>query len=76
METVTTPELKTTTKTMDELNKEFGHLCAQAGQAQFEMKVLENKLFDLNKKIHSVNLEALSLKTAQDAQKGTAHGVA
>lgn len=73
MEAVKAPEIKTTTKTLEELSAEYSHLCAQAGELQFKAKVIEHNLFELNKKISEVNQSAIALKTAQEAQKETAN---
>lgn len=48
--------------TMEDLNKEFSHACAQLGEAHFKMKVLEVQETELLNKISEINKKAYALK--------------
>lgn len=54
----------TAPKTMEELNKQFSQLCAEAGQLQFEIALKQNHLQQINAKINEVNGEAFKLRQA------------
>lgn len=57
--------------TIDELNQQFSHLCAKAGQLQFEIKVKEHQLAQVNQQISEVNQKALALS---EQKKEVANG--
>jgi predicted nuclease with TOPRIM domain len=56
-------------RTTVEVQKEYAQHCAQAGETQYRIKVLEGQLFQLNQKISELNTEAEKLKESQDGQK-------
>jgi hypothetical protein len=43
---------------LEEINKEYGQLCAQAGQLQYTITINNRSLEDLNKQILAINTEA------------------
>ena len=59
-----------TPKTQEQLTHDYNDLCARVGEKQFNMKVLEAEIQDLNRKIQAVKLEyAQQLKKLEDETK-------
>lgn len=56
-------------KTAEELDQEFGRLCAQAGQLQFQIKILGNQLNSINQRMVDSSKKYQALKEAEASLK-------
>jgi hypothetical protein len=56
-------------RSIEEVQKEYSQFCAQAGENQYKIKVLEQTMHALNQRINDLNVEAEQLaKEKQDGQ--------
>ena len=61
-------ESKKPAKTLDELHKEYGNLCMQAGHIQYQIDILKKDLEVLNQTRKDINFEAAALKAKADEE--------
>lgn len=54
---------------MDEIQKEYDGLCAEAGKCHYQIKVFERNLQNITDKIYAVNLEAAKRRTLNAQQE-------
>lgn len=50
--------VKTNTRTMEEINKEYAELISKVGQSQYLVYIYERETAELNKRLKEVNEEA------------------
>jgi len=62
-------EAKTTTRTIEEVQKDYGVLCAQAGQLQYQLFVFEKDLEIINGKLRELNFEAAAINGKKAEEK-------
>lgn len=55
-------------RSLDDINKEYTALCAQAGQKQYQIKCFQEDLDALNRALRAVNEEAVKSKSYEQAQ--------
>lgn len=55
-------------RTLGQIQAEFTKVCAQAGQAQYQIQILQGDLNNYNKLIRELNIEASQLKSKLDAE--------
>lgn len=48
----------TTPRALEEIKSEYGKLCVEAGQIQYQIKIYSKNLDELNKKLETINYEA------------------
>lgn len=59
---------ETKTRTLEEIQTEFGRLCMRAGQLQYETAIRQKDLEAINKAIQSLNVEAAKLRDKTQAE--------
>jgi hypothetical protein len=52
-------------RTLDEVSKEYGQLCAKAGNIQYQIYVFTKDLALLNEELQTLNFEAAKLQAAE-----------
>lgn len=62
-------EEKAKSRTMQEIQQEYLHIAARAGEAQFQVLNIQKDLAIFNSRLAELNAEALKLKAAEDAAK-------
>lgn len=62
-------EQKKSERTLEQIQNEFGQLCARAGHVQYQISVLEKDLGILNSSIRDLNLEAAAVKGKEEPAK-------
>jgi len=55
-------------RTKEEIQKEATELFAAAGSKQFEMKVLEGQIFEINQRLSQCNIEAGKVRQQEMAE--------
>jgi len=58
---------------MPEIQTEYNNLCRNAGQVQYQLKIYQNELDALNKRLENVNREA-GARQQLDSQKAKLEG--
>ncbi len=56
-------------RSADEINKEYGNLCAQVGNAQYKIYSYTNQVAALNKQIKALDAEAIKRNELDEAAK-------
>lgn len=60
--------LEKNTRTKEDIQRDYSRYCAQAGEHQYKIKVLEGQLASLNQNISDLSTEAETL--AKETQNG------
>lgn len=55
-------------RSFDQIQQEFGALCARAGHLQYQIFTFEKDLDLINTQVRDLNLEAAALKAKSDAE--------
>lgn len=61
--------MEKTERTIEEIQKEYSLVCAEAGQAQYQLFVLEKDLEIKNDRLRSLNLEAAGVAAKKKEQE-------
>lgn len=61
-------------RTIEEIQREYGQLCAKAGNAQYQVATIQKEIDLINDRLRDLNLEAAAVqaaeaKAAQEAAK-------
>jgi competence protein ComGC len=56
-------------RTIVEIQQEYGNLCARAGEAQYKLYILQKDLEQLNSSLRDLNSEALVIQAQENAAK-------
>lgn len=62
-------KMSETKRTKDEVQSEYGQICAKAGHAQYQIDVLKRDLTMLNERLRDLNLEAAAIARAEEEAK-------
>ncbi len=55
-------------RTMEEVNKDFAESCLKAGETQYQIKIYEASLLQLNQKLQLLSQEAFNIQSVAPAK--------
>jgi len=59
-------------RTLEEIQQEYGSVCAKAGHCQYQIKTLEKDLAMINETLQKLNIEAFKAKEAAETTQPAA----
>lgn len=62
--------MSSTSRSIEEIHREYSQMCSQAGHVQYQISVLHEDLDRLNEKLKELNLEAVAANAAKSAAEG------